>query len=90
MGEVNAITRHVTQASLLADHADETKKFHALVRAFQKDLDRLDFPLGSPAHGYDLKDIRGYLSDWLEPAGQLTLEWNARTILNDREVAGER
>lgn len=79
----------VTMASLLADQEDDTKKFHTAIRLFLKTVGDLEFPLGSPALGYDLPEIRGYMTDWLEPTGKLTLEWNARTIMNDREVAGE-
>ena len=49
---------------LLADQASDTESFLAIIRQAQAGISELHFPLGSPAHGYDLADITDALADW--------------------------
>lgn len=52
---------------LLAEHRSATEAYAELVRRFQEDLNRIDFPLGSPSKFYDVKDITDFLNDSLQP-----------------------
>jgi len=50
---------------LLADQAADTLCFQVIITRAQAAIAGLRFPLGSPAHRYDLGDITATLSDWL-------------------------
>src|SRR4051812_34470142 len=50
---------------LLAEQTADTALFVVAVRHLETLIDGLHFPLGSPAHRYDLSDITATLSDWL-------------------------
>lgn len=50
---------------LLADQEADTALFVVAVRHLEALIGGLHFPLGSPAHRYDLGDITATLSDWL-------------------------
>jgi len=50
---------------LLAEQAADTALFLTAVGHLQTVIAGLTFPLGSPAHRYDLSDITATLSDWL-------------------------
>ena len=43
--------------ALLAEQATATEAFRAIVATAQAGIAVLHFPLGSPAHGFDLEDI---------------------------------
>jgi hypothetical protein len=78
-----------TSARLLAEQAAATLAFRALVSAARDGINRLNFPLGSPAQGYALDDVAGMLADWLKPVDALILEERADDAmldLLDREV----
>lgn len=50
---------------LLAEQAADTALFVVAVGQLRATIHGLTFPLGSPAHCYDLGDITATLSDWL-------------------------
>lgn len=52
---------------LIAEQAADTAIFLAAVRQLVRVIAGLRFPLGSPAHRYDLADIIATLSDWQIP-----------------------
>ena len=52
---------------LLAEQAVNTDIFLLAVRHLAALIDGLQFPLGSPAHRYDLGDITATLADWQIP-----------------------
>ena len=73
--------------TMLADQAADTAKFGVLIRHVIAETRKLYFPLGSPAAGYDLDDIYGYLQDWLKPRDERNLEDAANDIASVRWAA---
>jgi hypothetical protein len=72
--------------TLLADHSTATEKFLTAVKQLRTVVSNLDFPLGSPAKGYDLTDILATLNEWAIPPDPATLEWAARDCVNAHET----
>jgi hypothetical protein len=50
---------------LLEQQAATTRTFQRIIIQARAAVEALHFPLGSPAHGYDLADIIATLGDWL-------------------------
>jgi hypothetical protein len=68
-----ALATEASADALLASHARAVAAFQALVRDAIAKVRAIEFPLGSPASGYDVDDIESFLGDWLiAPRQELT------------------
>jgi hypothetical protein len=67
----------VNRPTLAAQQAAATASFQEIVRNARAAIARLDFPLGSPARGYDLQDIEAELTAWLSPRSAALLDAEA-------------
>ena len=72
-----ALRREAVANRLLAEQADDTKKFTDALDEFTLIFGSLHFPLGSPAKDYDLDGIHMQIADWMIPRSQLGLETEA-------------
>ena len=73
--------------ALLAEQAASTAAFLAIVKTAQAGIAALDFPLGSPAHGFDLCDITDTLRDWQTSRDETWLEETAEDLVLERIAA---
>lgn len=67
-----------TVSNLVHAHNEAATAFAAIVRTARAAINALDFPLGSPAAGYDLADIDATLEEWLTPRAACDIEDAAR------------
>jgi len=72
---------------LLAEQAAATAAFLAIVRTAQAGIAALHFPIGSPAHHFDLCDITDALSDWQTARDATWLEETAEDLVMERLAA---
>jgi hypothetical protein len=70
--------------TLLAEQAASTASFRTIIEAARTSINALSFPIGSPAHGYDLLDITGALDDWLVARDPEQLEQAAEDLVLER------
>jgi hypothetical protein len=73
--------------ALLAEQAAATAAFLVIVRTAQAGIAALNFPLGSPAHRFDLIDITSTLDDWQDGREEVFLEEAAEDLVLERLAA---
>jgi hypothetical protein len=73
--------------ALLAEQATATEAFRAIVATAQAGIAVLHFPLGSPAHGFDLEDITETLCNWQNRRDEAQLEEIAEDLVLERLAA---
>jgi hypothetical protein len=71
-------------ARLLDEQAATTRSFHILITEARAAIEAMHFPLGSPAHRYDLADIIATLGDWLIERDPAHLEEYAEDAVLNR------
>jgi hypothetical protein len=69
---------------LLAEQAAVTATFLTIIRTAQAAIAKLEFPLGSPSHRYDLADITEALAEWQEGRAEQSLEDAAEDLVLER------
>jgi hypothetical protein len=73
--------------ALLAEQAASTAAFLDIVRTARAGIAALHFPLGSPAHRFDLADITDALDDWQTGREEAFLEEAAEDLVLERLAA---
>lgn len=87
IGAVRCARHPAAAGDLFNRQTAATATFRAIVMTTRALVAALEFPLGSPARGYDLVDIDAALADWLAPRSADLLEAEAREIVIEAEAS---